>query len=223
MPDAIGRGVDVVAAPHAHHFDDAQQQYTAAALGMWVFLATEVMLFGGMFTVYVVYRALYPEAFGHASRHLDVIIGTINTAVLIGSSLTMALAVHAAQVGRGSGRIAAWLAATLGLGATFLGIKLYEYAHKIHEGLAPGPAFTYTGPDAREAELFFSIYFAMTGTHAFHMVIGIGVLTWLIVLARRGRLGPAYSTPIELGGLYWHFVDVAWIFLFPLLYLIGRH
>ena len=171
----------------AHHFDDAEQQHTAASLGMWVFLVTEVMLFGGMFTAYVVYRSLFPDAFGHASNHLDVTLGTINTAVLICSSLTMAMAVHTAQVGGSPGRIVAWLVGTLALGSTFLGIKMYEYAHKIHEGLAPGSAFTYEGPDASQAELFFSIYFAMTGTHAFHMVIGSGVLTWLIVHARRGR------------------------------------
>jgi cytochrome c oxidase subunit 3 len=219
-PSAHGSGHP----PHvAHHFDDAEQQYTAAALGMWVFLVTEVMLFGGMFTAYVVYRTLYPDAFGHASSHLDVRLGTVNTAVLIGSSLTMALAVHAAQLGRAPGRIIAWLGVTLALGTTFLVIKLYEYAHKIEEGLAPGPAFTYAGPDTRQAELFFSVYFAMTGTHAFHMVIGAGVLTWLMVETRRGRFTKSYCTPVELGGLYWHFVDVAWIFLFPLLYLIGRH
>lgn len=206
-----------------HHFDDAEQQRSAVTLGMWVFLVTEVMLFGGMFTAYVMYRSLFPGAFAGASNHLDVGLGTFNTAVLICSSLTMALAVHAAQVGRAPGRIIAWLVATMMLGGAFLVIKMYEYAHKFHEGLLPGPAFTYTGPDAQQAELFFSIYFAMTGTHAFHMIIGLGVLTWLAVLARRRQFSPAYYTPVELGGLYWHFVDIAWIFLFPLLYLIGRH
>jgi cytochrome c oxidase subunit 3 len=219
----VAESVDAAATHVAHHFDDAEQQHTAAALGMWVFLVTEVMLFGGMFTAYVVYRSLFPAAFGHASSHLDVRLGTANTAILICSSLTMALAVHAAQLGAGRRRIVGWLVATLVLGTGFLGIKAYEYAHKIHEGLAPGPAFTYTGADARQAELFFSVYFAMTGTHAFHMVIGAGLLTCLIVQARRGRFGAAYHTPLELGGLYWHFVDIAWIFLFPLLYLIGRH
>jgi cytochrome c oxidase subunit 3 len=207
----------------AHHFDDAEQQREAATLGMWVFLATEVMFFGGLFTAYVAYRALYPDAFGHASNHLDVRLGTTNTAVLITSSLTMALAVRAAQVGEAPARIVRWLAATMALGSTFLVIKLFEYAHKFREGLVPGPTFTYAGPDARQAELFFSLYFGMTGLHALHMVIGLGLLGWLVREARRGRFGPAFHTPVENCGLYWHFVDIVWIFLFPLLYLVGRH
>jgi cytochrome c oxidase subunit 3 len=206
----------------AHQFDDVEQQRDAATLGMWVFLVTEVMFFGGMFTAYVVYRSLFPAAFGHASNHLDVRLGTTNTAVLITSSLTMALAVYAAEIGRR--RALLWsLAITMVLGLTFLCIKFYEYAHKFHEGLVPGPAFTYAGPDAKQAELFFSVYFVMTGVHALHMVIGVGLLTWLVLGARRGRFGPTYNTPVELCGLYWHFVDIVWIFLFPLLYLIGRH
>jgi cytochrome c oxidase subunit 3 len=188
---------------------------------MWIFLVTELMFFGGMFTAYVAYRALFPGAFGHASAHLDVRLGTLNTAVLIGSSLTMALAVRAAQLG--SRAVTRWLGLTAALGATFLGVKAWEYAHKLHEGLLPGPHFHYAGADAPQAELFFSIYFAMTGIHALHMVIGLGLLAWLAVQARRGRFGPAWFTPVEMSGLYWHFVDVVWIFLFPLLYLIGRH
>jgi cytochrome c oxidase subunit III len=207
---------------HAHHFDDPAQQREAASLGMWVFLVTEVMFFGGMFTAYTVYRAVFPEAFGHASRHLDVTLGTTNTGVLIVSSFTMALAVHAAQTGRRR-RLIASLLVTTALGLTFLGIKGYEYAHKFHEGLVPGPFFTYAGPEAAQAQLFFSVYFAMTGFHALHMVIGVGLLTWLVLVARRGRIGPGYDTPVELSGLYWHFVDIVWIFLFPLLYLIGLH
>jgi cytochrome c oxidase subunit 3 len=210
-----------LAHPVAHHFDDAEQQHGAAWLGMWVFLVTEVMFFGGMFTAYVVYRTVFPEAFGHASNHLDVRLGTLNTALLICSSLTMALAVHAAQ--RGQRHVAAWLLATMALGAGFLAIKFAEYAHKFREGLVPGPGFTWAGPDAPEAQLFLSLYFAMTGVHALHMVIGLGLLAWLVRGTRRGRFGPAWHTPVELTGLYWHFVDIVWIFLFPLLYLIGRH
>lgn len=209
------------AAVLAHHFDDLEQQREASALGMWVFLVTEIMFFGGLFTAYVAYRSLYPGAFGHASNHLDLVLGTINTAVLITSSLTMVLAVHAAQVGRRTLLIRCLLLTGL-LGATFLGIKAIEYAHKFADGLVPGRAFSYAGPDAPQAQLFFSLYFAMTGVHALHMVIGLGVLGVLVAQARQGRFGPEYFTPVELSGLYWHFVDVIWIFLFPLLYLIGR-
>jgi cytochrome c oxidase subunit III len=207
----------------AHQFDDAEQQRAASTLGMWVFLAQEVMFFGGAFCAYVAYRALYPDSFGHASHHLDVRLGTFNTAVLIGSSLTMAVAVHAAQSGRRGRAIAGWLVATMVLGATFLGVKVYEYAHKFHEGLVPGPHFVYPGTDAPQAQLFFSIYFVLTGLHAIHMIIGLGLLLWLVRNALRGRYGAAYHAPIENTGLYWHFVDIVWIFLFPLLYLIGRH
>lgn len=205
----------------AHHFDDAEQQRDAATLGMWVFIAQEVMFFGGALTAYIFYRSWYPEAFAHASRELDVRLGTVNTAVLIASSLTMALAVHGAQIGRRAQQLRG-LALTMLFGAVFLGIKSYEYAHKFHEGLVPGPHFVYHG-DAKEAQLFFSVYFALTGLHALHMIIGLGILTVLFVMAQRGRFGPAYHTPLELTGLYWHFVDIVWIFLFPLLYLIGRH
>jgi cytochrome c oxidase subunit 3 len=207
---------------YAHQFDDAEQQHDAAQLGMWVFLVTEILFFGGLFLTYSVYRVLYPGAFAHASNHLDLTLGTINTAVLIGSSLTMALAVHAAELGRRRGQVL-FLVLTIVLGSVFLGIKGVEYAHKFHEGHVPGPYFTYSGDDAPQVELFFSLYFCMTGLHATHMVIGIGILSVLIWMARRGRFGPEYYTPVELTGLYWHFVDIVWIFLFPLLYLIGRH
>ena len=214
---------EAVHGAHAHHFDDAIQQREASTLGMWIFLVTEVMFFGGLFTLYVTYRALYSGAFAHASHHLDVRLGTFNTAVLITSSLTMALAVYAAQVGR-RGRLVASLVLTALLGATFLVVKVFEYADKFEHHLVPGPDFRWDDPtEAPHVQLFYSLYFAMTGLHALHMVIGLGILTWLILAARRGRFGPAYSTPVEVSGLYWHFVDIVWIFLFPLLYLIGRH
>ena len=207
---------------HQHQFDDAEQQHDASALGMWVFLATEIMFFAGVFTAYVVYRSVYPSVFAHASNHLDITLGTINTAVLITSSLTMALSVRSAELGHRRALLLC-LTLTILLGSVFLGIKGFEYAHKFHEGLVPGPSFTYAAPDANQAQLFFSLYFALTGVHALHMVIGIGVLLVLLNQARHGRFGPAYYTPVELSGLYWHFVDIVWIFLFPLLYLIGRH
>jgi cytochrome c oxidase subunit 3 len=206
----------------AHQFDDLEQQSEAASLGMWTFLITEILFFGGLFAGYAVYRSSYPQAFASGSHHLDVVLGAINTVVLISSSLTMALAVHAAQQGQRKALIA-FLFLTILLGSVFLGIKGVEYAHKFEEHLVPGRAFTYDGPYAQHAQLFFSFYFAMTGMHALHMVIGVGILAVLAVLAWRHRFSPVYYTPVEMTGLYWHFVDIVWIFLFPLLYLIGRH
>jgi len=209
------------AAALQHQFDDVEQQHDASTLGMWIFLVTEIMFFGGVFTAYVAYRSAYAGAFAHASNHLNLVLGTVNTAVLITSSLTMALAVHAAQLGHRR-RLLVWLVLTMTLGTTFLVIKGIEYGHKFEEGLVPGPAFTYAGPDAPQAQLFFSIYFTLTGIHALHMIIGIVVLAVLVLRAREGRFGASYYTPVELTGLYWHFVDIVWIFLFPLLYLLGR-
>ena len=205
-----------------HHFDTMEQQREASSLGMWVFLVTEILFFGGLFLAYTVYRAQYPRAFAEASRHLDITLGTLNTAVLIISSLTMALAVWSASVGRRKATILLLLA-TMALGGVFLGVKAVEYGHKFHDHLVPGPGFQFPGPNARPAEIFFSLYFTMTGLHAAHMIIGIGLLTVLVLQARKGRYGPEYYTPVEVTGLYWHFVDIVWIFLFPLLYLIGRH
>jgi cytochrome c oxidase subunit 3 len=206
----------------AHQFDDIEQQTEAATLGMWAFLVTEILFFGGLFLCYVVYRSNYPGAFASGSHHLDIFLGTVNTAVLIGSSLTMALAVHAAQLGHRQ-QLILFLVETLVLGAVFLGIKGIEYAHKFEEHLVPGPLFHFEGAHAQHAQIFFSLYFAMTGLHAAHMVIGIGILTVLTILAWRGKFSAVYYAPIEISGLYWHFVDIVWIFLFPLLYLIGRH
>jgi cytochrome c oxidase subunit 3 len=161
-------------------------------------------------------------AFTEGSHHLDVMLGGINTVVLIGSSLTMALAVRASQMGR-SRAIALFLAATILLGCVFLGIKGVEYGHKFAEGFVPGPSFRVGSPVAAQLELFYSLYFAMTGMHAFHMVVGIGLMAWLIGRAAMGHFSPDYYAPVEMVGLYWHFVDIVWIFLFPLLYLLGRH
>ncbi|HEY1371917.1 MAG TPA: cytochrome c oxidase subunit 3 family protein [Candidatus Binatia bacterium] len=208
--------------PRAEQFEDLEQQHHASWLGMWVFLATEVMFFGGMFTAYTFYRVGFPEAFAEASNRLDVVLGAINTSVLISSSFTMALAVHSAENGRNKAALR-FLVATMFLGAVFLCIKFYEYYQKYVEYLIPGPFFRFEGPHARPAEIFLSLYFAMTGLHAVHMIIGIGLLAWLAVKARHERFSAAYYTPVELGGLYWHFVDLIWIFLFPLLYLVGRH
>ena len=206
----------------AHQFDDLTQQYDACTLGMWVFLLTEIMFFGGLFAGYTVYRTAYPAAFAEGSHHLDVVLGAINTAVLIGSSLTMVLAVQAAQHGQ-RWPLVRFLVGTMALGLVFLGIKAVEYGHKFAEHLVPGSGFASTGPRSGQVQLFFSFYFGMTGMHALHMVIGIGLLTVLALLAWRGRFSAEYYTPVEIVGLYWHFVDIVWIFLFPLLYLLGRH
>jgi cytochrome c oxidase subunit 3 len=204
----------------AHQFDDLTQQYEASRLGMWAFLLTEVMFFGGLFVGYTVYRTAYPAGFVAGSQHLDISLGTLNTAVLISSSLTMALAVYAAQVGRRQLLIRCLLLTML-LGLAFLGIKGYEYVHKYHESLVPGVRFSAAGPYATEMQVFLILYFMMTGLHALHMIIGLGLLAVLVVLAWRGVLSAEYHTPVEVIGLYWHFVDIVWIFLYPLLYLIG--
>jgi len=205
-----------------HQFEDLEQQRTTAAVGMWAFLVQEVMFFGGLFAAYFVYRSLYGHAFAEASRLLDVPIGAFNTAVLIGSSLTMAFAVREAQLGRGR-RCARLLCATMVLGGVFLGLKAMEYGHKWNDFLVPGlhweaGRFHYEG-----AGMFFVLYFTMTGMHALHMVVGIVLMVIVALRARRGRYTTDDHAGVEMLGLYWHFVDIVWIFLFPLLYLVGQH
>jgi cytochrome c oxidase subunit 3 len=208
--------------PIAHQFGDAQQQSEASTLGMWVFLITEVMFFGGLFAGFFVYVIAYTSAFAQGSKHLDLALGSINTGVLIGSSLTMAFAVRSAQLGRRR-QLLLFLVLTTTLGLLFLGIKAVEYAHKFHQHLVPGPAFHIDSPVSPHVQLFFSFYFVMTGMHALHMIVGIGILLYLLVQAWRGRYSANYCNPVEVSGLYWHFVDVVWIFLFPMLYLVARH
>jgi cytochrome c oxidase subunit III len=205
----------------AHHFDSLEQQTEAATLGMWVFLVTEVLFFGGLFMVYTVYRTWYPAEFATASHTLNITLGTINTAVLITSSLTMALAVHAAQLGQRR-LIMLFLIATMALGAVFLGIKGVEYYAKFEEHHVPGPGFRFEEPQfAAHAQIFFSLYFLMTGLHALHMIIGFGIMLFMLGWTWKGSITAEYYAPIEIAGLYWHFVDIVWIFLFPLLYLLG--
>jgi cytochrome c oxidase subunit III len=207
-------------------FDTEAQQKDAATLGMWIFLITEIMFFGGLFAVYNIYRSWYPDVFAIASSSLNEIIGALNTGVLLLSSFTMVMAVRAAQLGQRKA-IVIFLILTLLLGGVFLGVKAYEWNQKFEEHHIPGQAaFHLEGvPPAEQghAQLFFSIYFAMTGLHALHMVIGVGILLTLLVQALRGRFLASYYTPVDMAGLYWHFVDIIWIFLFPLLYLIDRH
>lgn len=208
----------------AHHFDDAEQQNEATSFGMWLFLATEVMFFGGLFLGYFVYRIAYPDAWHAGSHHLDRPLGTLNTAVLLLSSLTMALAVHATQTNLRK-RAVGLLVATILLGSAFLVIKGFEYAHKFEENLVPGVHFELHDPepgvDSAEVELFLSFYFGMTGLHALHMVIGIVIVAIIAFLSWRGRYSSKFYIPVEVTGLYWHFVDIVWVFLYPLFYLAG--
>jgi cytochrome c oxidase subunit III len=208
-----------------HHFATPEQQMDAATLGMWTFLITEVLFFGGMFTAYAIYRSIYHDAFASTSRYMDVILGGTNTAVLICSSLSMAIAVRSAQLSRRKPLLISLLF-TIAFGTAFLVIKGFEYHNKWVEGLVPGLHFDvsrYEVPQyAHEAQILFFLYFAMTGMHALHMIIGFGLLTYLLVQAYRNVYSAAYYTPVEMIGLYWHFVDIVWIFLFPLLYLIGH-
>jgi cytochrome c oxidase subunit 3 len=230
----------------AHHFEDLDQQSGAASFGMWIFLGTELMVFGGLFTAYAVYRSVYPDAFAAGSSALNVWFGGVNTLVLLTSSFTMALGVWAAQVGRRE-LLAGCLFATAALGIAFLVIKGFEYYEDFREDLVPGLAFepsqwTPESPiaerrpplrlqetDPYEAQmfpmrvkLFLMCYYIMTGLHALHLIIGITILLIQAVLARRNWFPPEYYAPLEISGLYWHFVDVVWIFLLPLLYLIGE-
>ena len=208
----------------AHHFDSYEQQQEASFFGMWLFLITEIMFFGGLFAAYVVYRTAHQGAFALGSNELSIQLGAFNTAVLIGSSLTMALAVWAAQTDKRK-HLVIFLLLTIVLGSTFLGVKVVEYSHKFHEHLVPGPAFAMDHFPASEApyvQMFFNLYFMMTGLHALHMIVGIGLLAALVVMARKGAFTPKNHNLVEGVGLYWHFVDIVWIFLFPLLYLLGR-
>jgi cytochrome c oxidase subunit III len=206
----------------AHHFEDFRQQNESATLGIWLFLLTEVLFIGALFAAYAVYRVQYPAAFIDGSRRLDLVLGAVNTTILIVSSWLVALSVHAASVGNRR-RLVLLLAVTAALGAAFLGIKSVEYAHKIHDRLVPGPGFAWTGPEPEHVELFFVIYFITTGIHAAHVLVGVGCLIWVAIGASRGRFSPESHALVDGVGLYWHFVDIVWIFLFPLLYLLGRH
>jgi cytochrome c oxidase subunit 3 len=240
-----------------HHFDTMGQQKEAAVIGMWVFLLTEILFFGGLFVVYMIYRVWYFDAFAEASRSLDLFWGGLNTAVLIGSSLTMAMAVRGAQTNKRKATVN-WLILTMILGTVFLGVKLIEYSDKFAHHHVPGAEFVWSHeaapgaegaaveheaapateaaggehhrqlsltPDQlqRTTQLYFSLYFTMTGLHALHMIIGIGIMLVITKMAWQGKFDEKYFTPVEMAGLYWHFVDIVWIFLFPLLYLVERH
>lgn len=203
------------------HFATMEQQSDASTMGMWVFLVTEIMFFGGMFTAYMVYRHAYPAAWAAGSEQMDFWWGTINTAVLICSSLTMALAVRASQTGRRT-MLVTLLIITMLFGCVFLGIKAIEYHGHWVEHQFPGPNFRFAGADSQHVQLFFSLYWAMTGFHALHMAIGVGLVAFIAFRSWKGRYTPEYHNPVENVGLYWHFVDIVWIYLYPLLYLISH-
>jgi cytochrome c oxidase subunit III len=234
-------------------FETLEQQKETASLGMWIFLVTEVMFFGGIMLAYTINRHTYYHAFAMGSQTLSIQLGTLNTGVLLASSFTMAMTVWAAQVGKKK-LISMFLMLTIVLGFIFLGVKYVEYAQKFHHHLVPGRnfdiAYCVNNPSKCEdisaqdmekereeitaameadpdlnahAQLYYSAYFGMTGLHALHMIIGAGLLFWLLRGSLAGRFSPEWNTPVDLVGLYWHFVDIVWIYLFPLLYLIDRH
>lgn len=212
----------------AHQFQDIEQQQDADALGIWVFLVTEIMFFGGLFAAYAIYRWLYFPAFQGGSHILDIRLGAANTIVLLGSSLTMVLSVRSVQTGNRRALVL-FLIATMILGGIFLSIKGVEYHQKFVEHVVPsldwapeGQTLAHLAPGGLDhGQIYFIFYFAMTGLHAIHMIIGMGLLLWLVLRARKNDFTPHYFAPVEVVGLYWHFVDIVWIFLFPLLYLIG--
>jgi cytochrome c oxidase subunit 3 len=203
-----------------HHFVDVVQQREASKFGLWIFLLTEILLFGGLFCAYAIFRAWYPETFVNAHEHLDVTMGAINTVVLILSSVTVALAIRSIQLDKQRHAVL-YLVLTIAFAATFMVIKYFEYSHKIHLGLLPGKFYFYEGIAGTNPHVFFSIYFGMTGLHGLHVLGGMGFLSWVLHRTFKGDFSSEYYTPVELGGLYWHLVDMIWIYLFPLLYLIG--
>lgn len=221
-PAAPGGNEPIVPHPVAHHFATAEQEFSAAKFGIWVFLATEILMFGGLFVAYTVFRAALPATFEAAHHALSVPLGTVNTGVLITSSLTMALAIRSAQV-NARRQMMAFLVATFLLAGTFLVIKLgFEWPHKFQEGMLPGKFYTYEGlKNVASPHIFFSLYFLMTGLHGIHVLLGMAVIAYLIAKGAKGHYHAGYYTPVELTGLYWHLVDLIWIFLFPLFYLIA--
>jgi cytochrome c oxidase subunit III len=202
------------------HFHDLQTQEHAVRLGMWLFVGSEVLLFAGLFALYSAYRFLYGADFQAAIHHNDLLIGTVNTAILIVSSFTMAWAIHALRRGRQRACLVS-LAATAALGLAFLALKAVEYAHHFQHGIYPGAHYASAELPTRGAVLFFTLYFLMTGLHALHMIGGVSAVAWLGARVRRGRTTREYHAELEMGGLYWHLVDSIWIFLWPLFYLTG--
>jgi len=204
----------------AHHFRDAMHEFVSAKEGIWLFMTTEILMFGGLFVGYFLMHSLYPATFSEGASHLDWRYGSVNTVVLILSSWTMALGIHYIQVGKNSKATMA-LITTIVCGAIFMCIKYVEYSHKFHEGLLPGKFFAGENPVAQNLGLYFGFYFCMTGLHGIHVLLGMGLITWVLIRHLRGDFNPHYFTAVEGVGIFWHIVDLVWIFLFPLLYLIG--
>lgn len=212
-------------APHhpkhlQHHFHNSAQQFEASKIGMWLFLVTEILLFSGLFLAYFMLQSRHPQAFIEAHHHLDRSLGVLNTLVLLISSFTMVMAVQSAALNRIKATLV-YLYATFALGGVFMCIKFIEYSHKFHDGLLLGNLFSYKGANVPGEYLFFSMYFVMTGIHGIHILAGMGVIAYLIWRTHQRVFSSAYYTPIDLTGLYWHLVDLIWIFLFPLLYLVS--
>lgn len=204
---------------HAHHFENSEHEYTTSKEGVWLFLTSEILMFGGLFVGYIIYASLYPEVFAEGSTHLSWQYGAVNTIVLLTSSLTMVLGVHFCQTNQKKKAVMN-LAVTIACGFMFMAIKYIEYSHKIHEGLLPGTWYSADTHGLENIGLYFSFYFMMTGLHGIHVLLGMGMIAWVMIRAHRGEFSSDYYTPVEGVGLFWHLVDLIWIFLFPLLYLV---
>lgn len=202
-----------------HHFVDAEQQFDAAKMGMWVFLATEILFFGGLFCAYIIFRSWYPHTFAEASGKLDKVVGGLDTIDLIVSSVFMALAIHSIQLNKRKLTLI-FLGITFILGGAFIVSHIIEWSGNFAMGLYPGKAYSYKGIPGSHAYVFFSLYYLMTGLHGIHVLVGMGLMAWLMVKTYRGRFNDEYYTPVEIVGLYWHLVDIFWIFLLPIFYLV---
>lgn len=204
----------------AHHFRDLEQQVDAAKLGVWLFLCTEILMFGGLFAGYIIYHGLYPDMFAEGASHLNWRLGALNTIVLLVSSFTMAAGVHYAQTKQKT-KCIRMLAVTVLCGLIFMVVKYFEYTGKIHHGLVPGKFFSFDGAEHANLALYFGFYFLMTGLHGSHVLVGMGLIIWVLLRARKGEFDDQWYVPVEGVGLFWHLVDLIWIYLFPLLYLVG--
>lgn len=204
----------------AHHFKNLEQQFDAAKLGVWLFLCTEILMFGGLFVGYLIFHGIYPEMFAEGASHLDWRLGALNTVVLLFSSYTMATGIHYAQTNQRKKSMMA-LGVTVLCGLIFMAVKYFEYTHKFHLGLEPGKFFSFEGAQHSNLALYFSFYFLMTGLHGSHVLVGLGLIIWVMIRTAKGEFDSEFYTPVEGVGLFWHLVDLIWIYLFPLLYLVG--